>query len=77
MLGNNKVHAYHGPSWKKQAQFYERLSQRSQKSDSNFKEHAKSPSRIKTIVYQKFPRIKNAISVQKISLVTDGHVCSS
>ena len=77
MLGNKKVHAYHVPLRKKQAQFYERLSQRSQRSDSNSKEHAKSPSRIKTIVYRKFPRIKNAISVQKISLVTDTHVSSS
>ena len=41
---------------------------------SNFKERAKFPSRIKTIVSRKFSRITKAISEQKISHVTDGRV---
>ena len=41
----------------------------------NFKERAKFPSRIKTIVSRKFSRITNAISEQNISHVTDGRVC--
>ena len=41
----------------------------------NFKESAKFPSRIKTIVSQKFSRVMNAISEQNISHVTDGRVC--
>ena len=44
---------------------------------SNFKERAKFPSRIKTIVSRKFLRISKAISEQKNSHVTDGRVCYS
>ena len=42
---------------------------------SNFKERAKFLRRIKTVVSRKFPRIRKAISEQKISHVTDGCVC--
>ena len=58
-----KVHVYHVPSQKISAQFYEIT--------SNFKEQAKFPSRIKTIVSRKFSRITNTISEQKISQDND------
>ena len=52
--------------------FYEIISKA-----SNFQEHAKFPSRIKTIVSRKVLRITNAISEQKTSHVMDGRVCYS
>ena len=44
---------------------------------SNFRERAKFPNRIKTIVSQKSSGITKAISEQTISHVTDGRVCYS
>ena len=41
---------------------------------SNFREHAKFPGRIKTIVSRKSSRITKAISEQTISHVTDVYV---
>ena len=72
VLGNKKVHAYHVPSRKKQAQRGEIISK-----TSNFKEaeRAKFPSRIRTIVSRKFLRIM--IAVSEISHVADGRVCYS
>ena len=46
-----------------------------QEINSNFKERAIFPSRIKTIVSGKFSRIANAISEPKIGHVTDRRVC--
>ena len=58
VLGNEKVHAYQVPSRKKK-----------QAINSNFRELAIFPSRIKGIDSRKFSRIANAISEPKI-----GHV---
>ena len=68
-LGNETVHVYQVPSCKKkQAQFYERLTQ-------TLKNVLLFPSRIKTIVSGKFSRIRNAISEPKIGHVTDRCAC--
>ena len=68
VLGNKKVHLYQVPPRKKTSPVL-------RETNSNFKERAIFPSRVKTIVSRKFSRIANAISEPKIGHVTDRCVC--
>ena len=68
MLGNRKVHVYQVPSRKKTSPILREI-------NSNFKELAIFPSRIKGIDSRKFSRIANAISEPKIGHVTVRRVC--
>ena len=63
MLGNEKVHPYQVPSRKKTSPILREI-------NSNFKELAIFPSRIKGIDSRKFSKIANAISESKIGDVT-------
>ena len=68
VLGSKKVHVYQVPSRKKTSPILREI-------NSNFKELAKFPSRIKGIDSRKFSRIANAISEPKIGHVTVRRVC--
>ena len=69
VLGNEKVHAYQVPA------FANKTSPILRQINSNFKELAIFPSRIKSIVSRKFSRIVNTVSEPKIGHVTDRCVC--
>ena len=68
VLGNEKVHPYHVPSRKKTSPILREI-------NSNFKELAIFPRRIKGIDSQKFSRIAEAILEPKIGHVTVTRVC--
>ena len=63
VLGNAKVHEYQVPSRKKTSPILREI-------NSNFKELAIFPSRVKGIDTRRFSRIANAISEPKIVHVT-------
>ena len=68
VLGNEKVHAYNFHREKKTSPILREI-------NSNFRELAIFPSRIKGIDSRKFSRIANAISEPKIGHVTVRRVC--
>ena len=68
VLGNKKVHKYQVPSQKKTSPILQEI-------NSNFKELAIFPSRIKGIDSRKFSRIANTISEPKIGHAVVSRVC--